>query len=424
MKKSKSLTILISLLLFVQGFFVHASFDSSSEFQYSNLTEAEKFVCDSMTITAENDWETWANCFSSDIRDEYIEFVSDIYNKENHIGIFALQSAEVIDIIKLNNSEVDPYYRIDELCQAYQGVQAFIVGLDCTVIEENGYFFNGINYRLVITAQEEDGIRKIQEAHCSEYMLDMIDNTTLSTEAVDDLNFRQRNMLKGYIPNETLKAQIADGVQTTDDDTTPSIALRAGVPHSGPRIKTIRVKMTRLSGQPVHTVDIIEYSKVVLANEVPYSWHENALGACGLATKMYGIYRVLVPKYPNHGDDVKDTSADQNYNPNGQYVGNAKYVNAIESNRNVELINDEHNYFCTYYKAGPKNVDPTKVTTPYVANESHPKYCGDLSQNGAQYLASHYNYYQGGIIDFYYSYSHRSDGSNGVVCWVFYQSYK
>lgn len=193
-----------------------------------------------------------------------------------------------------------------------------------------------------------------------------------------------------------------------------NISSRTGSPLNK-SVKEIKVKMTRLSGAPIHTVNMLTYSKVVLANEVYSSWHYEALYACGLAVKTYGTYRILVPKYPNLGYDVKDTSADQNYNPNGVNVGNARIAKAIDDLQEWLVADSNNNIICTYYKAGKQGVDPRTGDDP-----NHTKGCGDLSQWGAQYLADTVGWEFTDILDFYYSYSLLPDGSKYRISFILF----
>lgn len=431
MKKIKWAAVFLALTLMLVAIPVGAQQGTFAS--YRALSTGGQFVYDSMTITENTDWLKWARDFAPAIQEEYIDFVSDPGNRENHIGIFAVLSAEVIDIEQVPNGMVDAYYEMDTYLQTYEEVEAYIVGVNYTVFEETNYYTNGINYRMVIIAKVDGQWYKVQEAHCTRSMLEDNGSQEYTKTALKALDEKESLALTGYrtLSKEQMEnLEKAGGsilqpsvyAQVTDSAGTRAARAKIGVENHNV-IKTIRVKMTRLYGQPVHSVNMEEYIKVVLANEVYPSWNGDALRACAMAVKMYGWYRVLVPKYPGMGYDVKDTSVDQNYNPSGANVGNANIVRACNDINTAILLNSDFNFFCTYYKAGPPNVDPYSVTTPYQANVSHPQYCGDLSQWGAQYLANNYGMIDWYILYFYYDYSGRPDGSTGQTYWFYYSDY-
>ena len=55
--------------------------------------------------------------------------------------------------------------------------------------------------------------------------------------------------------------------------------------------------------------------EVVTVNEVGYNWKQDALDACALAIKNYGVARKYTKKYPEFGYDIKDDEYDQVYDP-------------------------------------------------------------------------------------------------------------
>lgn len=426
MKKLKLVAFFVTVVITFQITLVQAS--DSKDFKnsdtliiYNELSDNEKLVYDSMTITENNDWQKWANYFAPDIRDEYIEFVSNPYNEENHVGIYAVNSGSVVDISSVRNGQVTEYYEMSQYLDTYNVVEAYMVGVNYSVSEENDYYFDGINYRLVIIAEINNNWFKVQEANCSHFMLENNANEAFTTDAIDELEYKQRMLVQG---SKTLTVEEVKELKQSDTSSffsSNNTTVKSGVPLNK-SVKDIKVKMTRLSGSPIHTVNMITYTKVVLANEVYSSWHYEALYACGLAAKTYGSYRILVPKYPNLGYDVKDTTADQNYNPNGTNVGNSRIVKAVDDYKLWIVTDENSDVICTYYKAGPQGVDPRTVDTPYSPNVSHPKYCGDMSQWGAQYLANNVGWDCLDILDFYYSYSPMSDGSQNRIRFTIFRA--
>ncbi|MFB6076010.1 MAG: C39 family peptidase [Candidatus Aenigmatarchaeota archaeon] len=120
-------------------------------------------------------------------------------------------------------------------------------------------------------------------------------------------------------------------------------------------------------------VDFKEYCKNVLPNEWIGSWDIQSLRTGAMAVKTYGWYRKKVDKYPNEEFDVKDSTADQDYEPNSNFW---KTDQAIEETWEY-VMTRRGEIFQAQYINGSKN--SAKV---------RPEYEGRLSQYGSQYLAT------------------------------------
>lgn len=151
---------------------------------------------------------------------------------------------------------------------------------------------------------------------------------------------------------------------------------------------TIRVLQTGTN--TIVTVDFKDYVKHVLPNEWFPSWDSEALQAGALAVKTYGWFRLLNPKYPGKGYDVRDDTADQVYIPSSSTPSSTD--EAVEDTWNTKLTQGG-SIFAAQYDSG-------------AAGSPDPLYPGRLSQYGTDYWArgekTHetiLHYYYGNIDD-------------------------
>lgn len=118
MKKRRIVAIIMTLTFVLQishlradaTYVVGKDVGASSDEQIKK----EKLIYDSMTISEDQDWVQWANYFVPEIREEYIEFVSDSYNEENNIGIYTVKTGKVLDAVSISIDEISEYYGLDE----------------------------------------------------------------------------------------------------------------------------------------------------------------------------------------------------------------------------------------------------------------------------------------------------------------------
>lgn len=148
---------------------------------------------------------------------------------------------------------------------------------------------------------------------------------------------------------------------------------------------TIKVK----TSDGIKNVDFKKYVKIVAKCEVGYSnWNMNALKACAVAIKNYGIARVYRHKYPHLGYDVKATEKDQVYNPKKESV--PKCNEAVNAIWNVFWVDAKNRLFPGFH------VHSKAVNSHAVKNG------GILSQTKAQELASDKGYHWIDILRYFY----------------------
>ena len=115
------------------------------------------------------------------------------------------------------------------------------------------------------------------------------------------------------------------------------------------------VRVLRTATGRVQTVDFRYYVDVVLAAEVPSSWHMEMLKANAVAVKQYAWYHILHHRswYVTGSGvcyDVKDSTADQVYNP-ARYVPTSRHKYAVSQTWPIS-IRKYSTFIMTGYRAG------------------------------------------------------------------------
>ncbi|MCI8509358.1 MAG: SpoIID/LytB domain-containing protein [Lachnospiraceae bacterium] len=182
-------------------------------------------------------------------------------NKENKIGLYNIKKASIRSIIRI----INPYEIPVEYDSYVNAKSVYEVNVDVQVYCENEYIQNGLvkRYFILDTNSKIIGCTSI-----------MVENNN-------------------------------DGIMTLSCDT----------PKKGIKANPSTIKVLRTKKGTIEEVGFYKYCEVVTVNEVGYNWKQDALDACALAIKNYGVSRKYNKKYPDLGYDVKDTEADQVYDP-------------------------------------------------------------------------------------------------------------
>jgi len=154
------------------------------------------------------------------------------------------------------------------------------------------------------------------------------------------------------------------------------------------------IRVFRVATGVIEEINFQYYVKNVLPNEwaACWDWNIEALKAGAMAIKTYAWYRILHPKYPRQGYDVRDDEWDQVYDPDWKEkfvlaTPEERYENAIEATWKA-IMTKESIIFEAQYDSGTPG-------TPY------PLITGRLSQWGTQYWAELGKDWQW-IIHYYY----------------------
>lgn len=182
-------------------------------------------------------------------------------NKANKIGLYNIKKASIRSIIRIINPNEIPV----EFDTYVNAKSVYEVNVDFEVYCENEYIQNGLakRYFILDTNSKIIGCTSI-----------MVENNN-------------------------------DGIMTLGYDT----------PKKGIKGNPSTIKVLRTKSGTIETVGFYKYCKVVTVNEVGYNWKQDALDACALAIKNYGVARKYTKKYPEFGYDIKDDEYDQVYDP-------------------------------------------------------------------------------------------------------------
>jgi len=154
------------------------------------------------------------------------------------------------------------------------------------------------------------------------------------------------------------------------------------------------IRVYRTGSGAVDVVDFNFYVKHVLPNEWVAGWATESLRSGAMAAKAYGWYWTIAQKWPGPYD-VKDSTADQVYNPGVSYASTNAAVDATWSYK----ITRGGVIFPAMYCAGAYNSSQTSGQCSQLYGWTPGTY---MSQNGSHYLADH-GYGWQSILQFYYS---------------------
>ena len=323
------------------------------------------------------DWDTYIALQCMENQQDYIAFLSNPINAAKHMGLFNIISAKVVEVKELAPNDVEAFSRIQIYKEKYHQVAAYYVGVNYSVYEESKYYFNGVNYALVITGVENNAWKIIEMSDApieSLVPMGLGFGTNSENVALNIIHAR----ISGIIINPS--GGIISKTRT----------FRAV---SGDHGRPDFVRVYRTATEVVENVDYYSYVKNVLPNEWYTSWPEESLKAGAMAVKMYGWYHTYHPKWGSLGADVKDTSVDQCYVPGTENDDGTAAINALNG---IGLENSAGKIFETQYYAGTRDTYGTQNG-------------GKISQWGSKKLAEdEFGYLY--ICRYYYDNSNKSSG--------------
>lgn len=145
-------------------------------------------------IEVENiqDWEKYPDFWCSSKKAEFIELFKSDYFIKNNLGISTVRTAELMDVSEVSEDEIPSEFKHSSDYKWCKEWKAYLVAVDYTVEEVNGYFYNGINYSLITLGKENNEWKiigrsevslNLLESLASVYSLDSdIDNVSIALE--------------------------------------------------------------------------------------------------------------------------------------------------------------------------------------------------------------------------------------------------
>lgn len=350
----------------------------------------------------EKDWDTFMKYVCQEDYNYFVNYFADTSEKN---GIKQLDSVNVSDLYKIDESEASQYFITDEYDVLAEGnTYSYVAEINCSTETENQYFIDGYNYILMVLAEENNELKVVQVNKPNTELLEkyVINNVEAEAEcyeakqaginAIEECDNGRLVGADGQLITEGFEIATAE-IADSDSDINPASRSYNKLGHyttySYP--SSIRVKLNKTGNNAITRVDFSTYMKCVLPNEWYASWNTESLKAGAFCVKMVGIYRAINPISSAGGYDL--TQGTQYYVPNSQ---NATTNAVIDSIVNLGMADSAGILFFPEYAAGTSGSTGTKAS-------------GQLKQWGSQKLAqSGYSYKQ--ILNYYYSGSCYSSG--------------
>jgi hypothetical protein len=370
----------------------------STSFATSNSSDPNDTITKLISSINSKDWNTYISLQSLENKDVFQNFINNPDNKKNQIGLFDIKSATLKEIKQVGLDSISSFSNIIAYQDQYSELSAFLVGIDYKVANESKYYFNGVNYSLIILGKES-GTWHIAEM--SDAPLESLVPMGLGFGSDDEKSALNvvKSRLNGIIVNKSGK--IIEKNQATSSDINQEKGLSSSTQQSMVRVTTssdhtrpTNIRVYRVSLSRVDTVEFYSYCKNVLPNEWVSSWASESLKAGAEVVKMYGWYHVYHPKWSSLGADVKDTTADQVYIPSTEVTSTTNAINAVSG---VGLQNTAGDVFESQYVAGTSGSPGTQNS-------------GTMTQYGTKYWAAQGEDYLY-MCSYYYDNSNKSTGA-------------
>ncbi len=342
---------------------------SSMSFVYASETTDTVIKSFAEGIDSEN-WSEVTQLYSNFEKDDVEVFFNNQNNLVEKVGFYSIEQFELVDYLKINSDDLTKFATIGKYSDIY-GTDQFLgyrIAVDVKCELESKYFYNGLNYFLIILVNEDNNWKIAEFSSASPELINYEGNTS-KVSAKTIKNYEEEENLSLQIAEERNKGLVLNGngeVIETNQATSEDILIEKGysldeiakMPKAvtnTTRPDTIRVY--RNATGKIETINYYEYLKNVLPNEWIGSWAQESLKAGAQASKMYSWYRVYNPKYPGMGYDTKDTTADQKYVPNSAQTTCTSAINAVGG---VGYYTSKGNFFETQYRAGTSGSYGTK----------------------------------------------------------------
>ena len=393
MKKKLFSCFLVLAMMFMFSSQIFAATVSSSstgkvlsELSPSSLTEQEDLILD--YVESFGRWDEWYTYYASSLQENYRAFTSNADTIKNNTGIMVINSAELLYIEKVDKS-VAPYYPELESFYTNGNYECYLIGVDIDVKENTKYYFDGINYKLVVVVKE-DGIWKIG-AQCGapiELLLG-INGEVSANAAIAD--YCERAGISSRI-NST--RGIGWGFITGDVNDPPAYIY---VGDGGSGVNENGVWGPTFSGT-VYTVDFEDYIYNSTSNEIYSTYDADAIKACAISIKMFAWWCHLGTYRETYGCDLLG-NFDQAYD-NDETTYPTSISNAIDEVVDYYILSSNGKFFTTN----------CNNFTSYNSQGS-----GHMVQSGAQSLAVNSNYTWQQIIHYYFDNSTYNHPDCGIV---------
>ncbi len=397
-QKRKFIKLFFTFALFFFVFFnsntIFAKSANESADSKNEVSICKELISNFIKEANQKNWNAVANSFSNYDKDTLTEYFN---SNSQQDGMKQLISIKLLDCRLIDNNEIKDELLIEDypILKTNSQIYSFIIQANCKVSEENEFFFNGINYFLVVLTRENSNFKIVQ---FNRPMSDSVkecysDNNSKENEGITVLekaedgiaiNANEEILTEGFENIVCTQAQAAKAKKAD-----PPI-LNHYTCYSYPTSLNVKLNITG-NNKVKKNVSISSYMKHTLPNEWIPSWKKQNLIAGAYCVKMIAIYRGLKPV---NSAGINITQSQQMYCPDKPTYKSTN--DAINSIKNKGMANHDGKLFFPLYKRGTKGALGVK-------------HGGELKQYGAESLAKKGHNYEY-ILNYYYSNSAFSKG--------------
>jgi len=336
-------------------------------FVKEKVDNQESMVIDTfINCIDEHDYKSIVQFYVQNKVAEMREFLDENTNRENHIGIFNVISAKLIECAKVQYIDVDAMLYDEYVSEP----DVYVIGLDVNVYEDTKYFYQGINYFLVAFVNE-NGEQKISEmisiAEPQELLAKGYSFSVKYNVAINVMNERKNG---NYVNGNGKKYDSINGDVHSSSNKLSFGILAVKNKRTVPTDST-EVRYKDSKGK-INNIKFHDYCVGVLAGELRGATFDGEVRkAQAIAIKTFTWHYVIVPQNPTLGYDL--TYASQSYVPD-KVSENAKVQKDYDSVKDVWMESYGGAIFAAYYKKGKYE------------DQSSLKNGGEFKQEGARWL--------------------------------------
>lgn len=304
MKKINKFVLMI--VIFINSFSLTVS--------ASEIKTCEDVIREMVSLENTQSWNEFASCWVEEEKEEFNTLFNDSIYLQEKEGVICVISAELYSLDEISAENVPAIILEDDRFDEFVEKKYYLAGIDYEVSDVSKYFYNGVNYRLIIMAKE-DGEWKVAGRQDAAGLLEGWQNNSDFAEILDDENaivameIRDARMA-GYVIDSNMCTRNIDGVVTYGYR--PGYTATTGCPHTRP--STVKVR-TGSSGNAYTSPSLENYIKDVMPNEWVISTTGAAALQAGVVTiQQYAVWNsIYYQKYPDYAYDLRAGSGDQNY---------------------------------------------------------------------------------------------------------------
>ncbi len=382
--------IFISMMSFSSQVFASTiSNDSGKEIYASSvdLTEQEQLI--SEYIDSFGDWNKWYTYYASEVQDNYRTFVTNPKSQQNSTGVLVVNQAKLLYIKQIDNNLAPRYPELKTFYYDEDNYRCYLVGIDMDVKHDSPYYYDGINYKLIIIVKENGNWKIGAQCGAPIEQLINVDSAVSTNKAIEQYCARagidqelKTNRAVGYgfingnVNNPPQNIYVGDGYAYQDSNGN---------------------WLPGCTGT-VYTVDFQDYVYNATSNEIYSTYDEDAIIACAISIKMYAWWCHLGTYRETFGCDILG-NYDQAYDVNDTTYP-ASISSAINNVISYYILSSDGKFFSTNCN--------NFTSFDYL-------HSGQLIQSGAQNLANNYNYTWQQIIHYYFDNSSYNHPDCGIV---------